>query len=293
MFPAHPRRAAPSLPSFAGGPSTWPRRDPAGREPSTLFTLVAVPSTRLVLEYDGTLFSGWARQPGRRTVQEVLERALALVRGVPTPLTVAGRTDAGAHALAQVASYAGESVHAEALNAVLPADVAVIRCEAAPDTFDARADATSRAYVYRVLARRERSALWAGRAVWWPRPLDRGALDACAAALPGRHDFTAFTPNETEHNRFDREVLGACWRDGGEEGLLELWIEADSFLRHMCRVLVGTMLEVAGGRRAPADFEGLLAGAPRRAAGETAPAHGLYLVGIGFDAPVLDWAALA
>jgi len=244
--------------------------------------------TKLVLEYDGAEFAGWARQPGLRTVQEELERALATVlRREAVGVTVAGRTDAGVHAWGQVASYDGPPAPARALNALLPDDVAVLASEAVAPGFDARRDATSRAYCYRVLARRERSAHERGRALWWPHPVDREALGACAAALPGTHDFTAFTPTETEHVRFERDVRSAAWRAEGD--VLAFWIEADAFMRNMNRVLVGTMLEVAGGRREVGDFVALLDGAPRAAAGQTAPPHGLYLVGVGYDGrAVLD-----
>lgn len=239
--------------------------------------------TKLVLEYQGTGFAGWARQPGLRSVQEELERALTVVlRREGVPLTVAGRTDAGVHAWAQVASYEGPPAPPHKLNALLPDDVAVLASEAVAPGFSARHDATSRAYCYRVLARRERSALERGRALWWPHPLDREALDACAAALVGIRDFTAFTPTETEHVRFEREVRRAKWRaEGG--GVVTFWIEADSFMRNMNRVLVGTMLEVAGGRRPLQDFVALLNGAPRERAGKTASPQGLYLVGVGYD----------
>lgn len=244
--------------------------------------------TKLVCEYDGRDFAGWARQPGRRTVQEELERALAVVlRRSAVPLTVAGRTDAGVHAWGQVASYEGPPAPPHKLNALLPDDVAVLASEPVAPGFSARHDATSRAYCYRVLARRARSAFERGRALWWPHPLDRGALDACAAALVGTHDFTAFTPTETEHVRFERDVRFAAWAEeaGSAEAAdaLAFWIEADAFMRNMNRVLVGTMLEVAGGRRSVADFAALLGGAPRSRAGRTAPPCGLYLVGVGFD----------
>jgi len=237
-------------------------------------------TARLLLEYDGTAFAGWARQPGQRSVQEELETALAVVRREPVSLTVAGRTDAGVHALGQVASHPGDFASARSVNALLPPDVAVLASERAPDGFDARRDATSRAYVYRVLARRERSAFEHGRALWFPRPFDRDALHACAAALAGTHDFTAFTPTETQHVRFDRDVFAAAWHEDGD--LVEFRIEADTFMRHMNRVLVGTMLEVATGTRTVPEFAALLDGAPRSAGGATAPAHGLYLLGVGY-----------
>ncbi len=216
-------------------------------------------------------------------MQAEVERALGVVlRGSePVRLTVAGRTDAGVHALGQVASYAHEAVDPTRLNALLPDDVAVLDCRPAPEGFDARRDATSRAYLYRVLARRERTALWRGRELFWPGVADLEALTECAAALVGTHDFTAFTPSDTYHVRFDRDVFSARWRDAGD-GRLEFSIEADTFMRGMNRILVGTMLEVARGRRTVAEFVALLGGAPRSAAGATAPPHGLYLVGVGY-----------
>ena len=177
-----------------------------------------------------------------------------LLRRDAVALTVAGRTDAGVHALGQVASYDGPAVPVRSLNALLPDDVAVLECTSADDAFDARHDATSRAYTYLILNRRGRSALQRGRALFWPHVIDFGALDACASALVGTHDFTAFTPTETDHVRFSRDVFAAYWKGGGADGLVEFWVEADAFMRHMVRVLVGTMLEVADGRRTVASF---------------------------------------
>lgn len=241
--------------------------------------------SRLTIEYDGTDFAGWARQPGLRTVQGVLEEALHKVlgsldvEGEPLALTVAGRTDRGVHAWGQVASYRHEALDPARWNALLPEDVAVLACVPA-EGFDARRDALSRTYCYRVLNRRARSVFMRGTALFCPRQLDREALAACAAVLVGTHDFTAFTPTETDHVRFSRDVLGASWHIDGD--MLELWIEADTFMRHMNRVLVGTMLEVAEGRRSLDDFTRLLQGAPRADAGSTAPPHGLALASVRY-----------
>ena len=238
-------------------------------------------TTRLDLEYDGTDFAGWARQPGLRTVQEELERALTTVlREDAVPVVVAGRTDRGVHAWGQVASYEHEAVDPRRLNALLPPDVSVLASVPTAAPFDARGDALSRTYCYRLLNRPERSVFLRHRALWWPRPLDREALRACAAALPGTHDFTAFTPTITDHVRFSRDVHAAEWREDGD--LLEFWITADSFMRRMNRVLVGTMLEVATGNRTIESFVALLGGAPRSAAAQTAPPHGLALASVTY-----------
>jgi tRNA pseudouridine38-40 synthase len=237
---------------------------------------------RLDLEYAGTHFAGWARQPGKRTVQEEVERALATaLREAAVPVTVAGRTDRGVHAWGQVASYAHEAVAPRSLNGLLTPDVAVLAATPVPDGFDARRDAVSRTYCYRVLHRAAPSAFEHRRALHWPYRVDREALRECAERLAGTHDFTAFTPAETDHVRFERAVLRAEWIDRGE--VLEFWIQADAFMRRMNRILVGTMLEVAGGRRTVEGFAALLEGAERAAAGPTAPPHGLYFAAAAYQ----------
>jgi len=214
-------------------------------------------------------------------VQETLEEALATVLREPVTLTVAGRTDAGVHARGQVASHAGEPIAVARLNSLLPHDVAVLASHAAPEGFDARRDASSRTYRYRVVSRTARSPLDRRASLHWRRPLERQALHDCAGAAAGTHDFTAFTPTDTYHERFTRQVLRSEWREDGD--VLEYWIEADTFMRSMVRTLVGTMLWVGSGRMEREAFERLLDGRPRVEAADTAPAHGLCLEAVGYD----------
>lgn len=232
------------------------------------------------LEYDGTAFAGWQSQPGLRTVQALAERALSRIAAEPVCLTCAGRTDAGVHALGQVAHFdssAQRSARSWVLgaNSELPPDVSLRWALAVPQHFHARYSAAARTYRYLVLNRSVRPALQRARAAWVHRPLDVAAMAAAARELEGEHDFSAFRAAECQAKSPVRRLESLRVERQGER----VWIEAtaNAFLHHMVRNLVGVLLRVGRGEADPAWPAQVLAGRDRTRAAATAPAHGLYL----------------
>jgi tRNA pseudouridine38-40 synthase len=233
----------------------------------------------LTLEYDGTPFHGWAAQPGLPTIETSVRDALGVTFESVDGLAVAGRTDTGVHALGQVVSVDVEGGPpperaAAALNPRLPDEITVLSAAQAPEGFHARHSARSRSYRYRLFTRATPSPFEVRRSWWLPRPLDEDALAAAAAELPGEHDFRAFTPTQTQHEVFVRVVERAEWIRRGDH--FDFEITAESYLRHMVRSLVGTMVE------APATLPDLLDGRSRSEAGASAPPWGLYLVSVAY-----------
>ncbi|OGB95183.1 MAG: tRNA pseudouridine(38-40) synthase TruA [candidate division NC10 bacterium RIFCSPLOWO2_12_FULL_66_18] len=240
---------------------------------------------KLILEYEGTAYHGWQVQPGLPTIQGVLQAALTRIAGVPVQVTGAGRTDAGVHALGQVASVSAalrldSLTLRKALNASLPRDIVVCHAEEVPTDFDARRSARSKTYRYTLLRRDYPSAWLARHTLFVPSPLDHEAMARAARILVGTHDFSAFRAASCTARTPVRTVLDASWRIAGD--LWHFEITANAFLQHMVRIVVGTLLEVGRGRQDPAEVEAALASRDRRRAGKTLPPHGLCLVEVQY-----------
>ena len=247
---------------------------------------------RLLLEYDGTRYHGWQRQLDAATIQQTLEEALRQLIGEQVALIGSGRTDAGVHALGQVANFRTTSAiplqaFHKGLNSLLPRDIAVLSAAEAPPEFHARKSARAKTYEYRILNRGNRSPLNRHYGWWIASPLDLTAMAGAAAALPGEHDFTAFRASGSDNHNPVRRVLAATWRDR-PGGWLSFTITATGFLRGMVRSLVGTMAEVGRGKAPPTRLAELLESHARHQAGPTAPPQGLYLVEVFYENDALS-----
>jgi len=242
----------------------------------------------LIIEYDGTSFSGWQTQPGRRTVQEDIEAAGLSITGHRIRITGAGRTDKGVHAFAQAASFHADATITPsrlcaAFNAVLPKDISISRVRRVPDNFNARFAATGKIYHYRIWNRTYRS-VWSKKYAWHVfRPLDVKAMRTAAASLTGRHDFTAFSAahGSQKNMMVDLRRISIIRRNG----FVVVEFEADRFLYKMVRNMVGTLVEVGRGKMAPPEVAHILRSGDRRLAGQTAPAHGLFMKKVLFTKP--------
>jgi|SRR5687768_4733530 len=241
---------------------------------------------KLTLSYDGTRFVGWQRQSEGESIQGLLEDALARFEGGPVSVHGAGRTDAGVHALGQVASVRLTCAHdsatlTRALNAQLPEDIRVLAVEEQDDSFHARFSARSKTYRYQIRNAPIASAF--ERAYVWhiAEPLRLEAMTRAAAQLTGAHDFAAFRSAGSEVSSTERTVTRSEWRE--TSGLLTYEISGNGFLRHMVRAIVGTLVEIGRGWREPEEIAALLEGGTRAQAGATAPPHGLFLVSVVYD----------
>ena len=244
-----------------------------------------MPTFKITLEYDGTNYHGWQVQPNLPTVQGTLEAVISQVAQHKTNVTAAGRTDAGVHALAQVAHFSTTArLTAEewqrALNGLLPPDIAVQALEEVPDSFHARYSAKSKLYRYRIFARVQRSALSRSKILHYPYPLDLDAMEVAARALIGTHDFTSFQGSPTDNENPVCTITKLTVDRFGDEVIFE--VEGNRFLKQMVRTMVGTLLEVGRGKLQAGEVAEILAAKDRTKAGPTAPAHGLYLVKVDY-----------
>lgn len=240
---------------------------------------------KITVEYDGTLYCGWQIQPNCESIQAVLERAISTFFGAPTRITGSGRTDAGVHALGQVANFFVEKDRdrfriLRGLNALTPPDITIKEVEVMPDCFDARRDGRSRVYEYHIFNRSTPSPFYLNRAWHLHEELNLAAMHEAIRCLLGEHDFSSFRAAGCEALHPIRNIYLTSLERRGES--LVYTIEATAFLRHMVRNIVGTLVEVGRGLRTPQSFSELLQARDRTKAGRTAPPHGLYLVEVKY-----------
>lgn len=242
---------------------------------------------RMVLEYDGTAYHGWQRQAGLVTIQQTVEEAIERMTREHVTLFGSGRTDAGVHALRQVANFRTETQIPEkdlhkGLNSLLPGDIAVKELSAVAYDFHSQHHARSKIYTYRIFNGWTRSALLRSYSWFVYGPLDVEAMKRASEALPGRRDFSSFCASGHESKSLVREVF-ACRIETDVRGLITFTVEADGFLKYMVRNIVGTLVEVGRGKRTPEDFEGVIKARDRCRAGVTAPPHGLFLMDVKYE----------
>jgi tRNA pseudouridine38-40 synthase len=247
-----------------------------------------MPKYKAVVEYDGTAYHGWQLQADLPTIQGALELALERILGEPIRIHGSGRTDAGVHALGQVAHFVAEWGHGaedlrRACNAVLPPDIAILSLEQSADDFHARHSAHAKTYRYHIRNVVGRSPLQRLYAWHVPYPLDLSLMQAAADALVGSHDFAAFGLPTDGTSSTVREILFARWERTPSDGTLAFSICGTGFLRYMVRSIVGTMVRVGSNKMTPEAFSAVLASRDRAAAGPTAPPHGLFLVSVEYD----------
>jgi tRNA pseudouridine38-40 synthase len=237
------------------------------------------------IEYDGSAYAGWQAQPALRTLQQVTEEALAGIADEPVSLTCAGRTDAGVHALGQVAHFDTNAMRGArswvlGANSALPRDVSLSFAQAVPGHFHARYCAESRTYRYLILNRLSRTALYASRAAWIHRPLDHERMAAGAARLIGEHDFSAFRAAECQAKSPVRRMQRLAVTRRGDWVTIEA--TANAFLHHMVRNIVGLLMVIGRGEQSPEWAGEVLDGRDRTKSAATAPAAGLYLLAVRY-----------
>ena len=242
-------------------------------------------NVKLTIEYDGTRYHGWQIQPHGPSIQSILEQAISTFVGTPTRITGSGRTDAGVHALGQVASFFADKEYdlhriLRGLNALTPTDITIKSVEFVADSFDARRDGRSRIYEYHILNRSTPSPFYLNRALHVHESLDVAAMREAISCLIGEHDFTSFRAAGCEAAHPVRKVYRTTLEQRAE--LLVYTIEATAFLRHMVRNIVGTLIEVGKGLRTAQSFSELLEACDRTKAGPTAPPHGLFLMEVKY-----------